>query len=172
MAGIPAFRGVPHPSEYGEVREFMRERVGEFIQGKAWVHIVDPMTVVTTTNITAGTMVVDATPIWSGWARIQPVRNTVGVWRATNPTETRVVQFWLEDFPDDQAVDLRSGLRIVVNAEESADLNDPWLAQYQFVIDGGINSSQAWQRTVDTRVDLEGRPNYDMSLWPRSSGVC
>jgi hypothetical protein len=167
MAGLPKIGAPPYPSNFGAVKEYMRDKVEPFIEGKAWIHIVDPTTQTVVRDWEAGTSEVTIIPIWSGWARVQPIRNTVNSWRATNPTTTRVVQFWVE-FPDDIVIDLqKAGLRIAIENLPDDDNNDPWLAEYQYVILGGLNSSQAWQRTIDTQVDLENRPNYDMSAWPK-----
>lgn len=166
MAGLPAIGTPPHPSDYAAVREYMEPKVKPFIQGKAWIHIIDPTLIDVYNDIPAGTTTVTGDPIWSGWARVQPLRNTVSTWRATNPTTTRIVQFWPDEFPVEQQIDLaKAGLRIAIEA--LGDNNDPWLAEYQYVIVGGINSTQAWQRTLDTQVDLENRPNYAYTGWPK-----
>ncbi|HET7741053.1 MAG TPA: hypothetical protein VFL67_10430, partial [Mycobacterium sp.] len=115
-------------------------------------------------DIAAGTQSITVTPTWSGWARIQPLRNTVSTWRASNPTTTRIVQFWVDD-PETLTIDFKPGLRFAVDTVVTS--NDPSLSRYLYVTLGGINSSQAWQRTVDTQVDLENRPNYDMAAWPK-----
>lgn len=168
MAALPKV-GIPHPADNAAMREFMRPRVMPFIETtdegdpKPWIHIIDPTLIETATDIKAGTMtVINDGRVWSGYARIQPIRNTVNSWRATNPTTTRIVQFWVE-FPDEQEIDLRPGLRIAVEFGG----NDPWLTEYQYVVVGALNSSQAWQRTIDTQVDLENRPDYDMTDWPK-----
>jgi hypothetical protein len=143
----------------------MRPKVRPFYQGKAWVHLIDPTTIVRgPMDIAAGTTSISVTPVWSGWARVQPLRNTVSTWRASNPTTTRIVQFWVDD-PETVTVDFKPGLRFAVDPE--IETNDPSHSQYLYVTLGGINSSQAWQRTVDTQVDLENRPNYDMTAWPK-----
>lgn len=170
MGALPKIAVAPHPSHYSETREYMREQVMAFIQGdstdphddKAWIHVIDPSTITSTLNVDTGVMTVSAYPVWSGYARIQPIRNSVTTWRATNPTSTRIVQFWV-DFPDRQVIDFKPGLRIAVERGG----NDPWLTEYQYTVVGALNSTQAWQRTVDTQVDLENRPNYDMSTWPK-----
>jgi len=167
MAGLPKIGPPPHPSQYAALREYMRPKILPFIQAKAWIHIIDPAIVKVTNNITAGTSTWEGQPSWSGWARVQPIRNTVQTWRATNPTTTRIVQFWPEDFPVDQKLDQKPGLRIAIENLTEGENNDPWLSEYQYVIIGALNSTQAWQRTIDTQVDLENRPAYDFSLWPK-----
>jgi hypothetical protein len=173
MAGLPKVGPPPHPSRFKELAAYMRPHVEAFIKGKAWIHIIDPAQTVVERDWENGTSTVTPSILWSGWARVQPLRNTVSTWRATNPTTTRIVQFWPEDWPDEIAVDLqKAGLRIAVeDLGDADDNNDPWLAEYLYVILGGINSSQAWQRTIDAQADLENRPNYDMASWPKPPTV-
>jgi hypothetical protein len=167
MGALPKLTFAPRPDKLSAMRDFMKPHVMPFIQAEdvediGWIHIIDPTQIVTNTNIAAGTMTVDVTPIWSGYARIKPIRNSVSTWRATNPTTTRIVQFWTE-FPEDQTVDLKPGLRIAVEFGGT----DPWLTEYLYTIVGAINGSASWQRTIDAQTDLENRPNYDMSAWPK-----
>ena len=164
MASLPRVTAVPDPSDYAAVAAFMRPRIRPFVEGKEWVHLIDPTQTVTSLNKAQGTQTVTVTPVWSGWARIQPLRNTVSTWRASNPTTTRIVQFWVDD-PETLQLDFRPGLRFAVDDVVTA--NDPAHSLYLYVILGGINSSQAWQRTIDTQVDLENRPNFDMAAWPK-----
>lgn len=171
MASLPKIGTVPHPSQRGATRDFMKDKIMPFIQSEdpedvGWIHIIDPTTITTNMNVDAGTYVVNATPSWSGYARIQPIRNSVSTWRATNPTSTRIVQFWV-DFPEDQVIDLKPGMRIAVELAG----NDEWLTKYEYTIVGAINSTSAWQRTIDAQTDLENRPQYDMSAWPKPGEV-
>ncbi len=174
MASLPRVSPAPHPTDFKAVQEFMRPKVMPFINPddegnvKGWIHILDPQLETRDMDVNAGTYVVTNTPIWSGNARIQPIRNTVQTWRASNPTTTRVVQFWVE-FPPELEIDLKPGLRIAVEIGG----NNPWLTEYQYVVIGSMNSSHAWQTTIDTQTDLENRPNYDMSTWPKPvDGPC
>jgi len=48
MPSLPKIATPPYPSDFGAVAEFMRPKVREFYQGKAWVHLIDP------TSITRG----------------------------------------------------------------------------------------------------------------------
>lgn len=165
MGALPKITAAPHPSDFQAVAEYMRPKVRAYYEGKEWVHLIDPTTIVKgPLNMETGERTITVTPIWSGWARVQPLRNTVNAQRATNPTTTRIVQFWVDD-PETVTVDFRPGLRFAVDG--LVDANDPSHVRYQYVTLGGINSSQAWQRTVDTQIDLENRPNYDMSTWPK-----
>lgn len=167
MASLPRVTAAPHPKNFKEVQEFMRPKVMPFIEPdedgkvKGWIHLLDPTLETRVMDVKAGTYVVQNAPIHSCFARIQPIRNTVSTWRASNPTTTRMVQFWIE-FPPELDIDVKPGLRIAVEVAG----NDPWLTKYQYVVLGALNSAQAWQRTIDAQVDLENRPNYDMSAWP------
>jgi len=150
-----------NPWDATAVREFMRPFVEPWFKKQAWVHIIDPLQKVVATNFETGVTTVTVTPLWSGWARVQPLRTALNSKQPYNATTTRVIQFWI-DFPaDGTEPDLRAGLEIAV---ESGG-NDPALQRHQFVLTGAINSNQAWQRTIETVVNFESRPNYDMSHW-------
>lgn len=142
----------------------MRPIVRPYYKGKAWVHLIDPTQTTVVRDWETGTSIVTPMIAWSGWARVQPIRNTVSTWRATNPTTTRVIQFWVED-PETLRQDYRPGLRFAV--DPAVEINDPGLYEYLYVVLGGLNSTQAWQRTIDTQADLENRPDYDMADWPK-----
>lgn len=148
-------------------REFMRPLLAPWIH-QAWVAIVDPLQkVVVRDDITGAVTSVTIEPIWTGWSRVQPLRTALNVKKAVNSTTTRVIQFWV-DFPVDQTIpDIRPGLEIVV----MDGLNDPFLTEYEYLVTGSENSSMAWQRTIETVVNLEGRPNYDTSAWPQKPVV-
>lgn len=160
MPGIPSFAS-PNPTNAPAFAEWMKPAVEPWIDNQAWIHLIDPDDINTTYDPATG-MTATVEPIWSGWSRIQPIRNSVNSFRQANPTTTRIVQFWVE-FPKDEDIpDFRSGLRIAVQN----GVNDPYLELYQYIIVGSMNSSLAWQRTIDTVVDTESRPNYDMTDWP------
>lgn len=149
------------PWDAPAVAEFMRPFVEPWFKSQAWVHIIDPLERVIDSDIDTGATTVLVEPIWSGWARVQPLRTALNSKQPYNSTTTRVIQFWI-DFPKDKVEpDLRAGLEIVVED----GVNDPSLELYQFVLTGAINSQAAWQRTIETVVNFESRPNYDMSNW-------
>lgn len=154
------------PWDAPALAEFMRPFIEPWFKKQAWVHIIDPQTRVVNTDFDTGITTVELTPIWSGYARVQPLRTALNSKQPYNATTTRVVQFWI-DFPKDNVEpDLRPGLEIAVED----GVNDPALERHQFVITGAINGQDAWQRTIETVVNFESRPNYNMALWPKPPG--
>lgn len=156
---IPVFE----PWDAPAVAEFMRPLVEPWFKEQAWVHIVDPQERLVESNFENGITTVLVEPIWSGWARIKPLRTALNSKQPYNATTTRVVQFWIEFPKDQEEPDLRAGLEIAV----ADGVNDPALTRHQFVISGAINGSDAWQRTIETVVNFESRPNYNMTDWPK-----
>lgn len=146
------------------VRDFMRPIVEPWIE-QAWIAIVDPTAkTVTQNSVTGVTTDVSITPLWTGYARVQPLRTDITVKKAVDSTTQRTVQFWPSAWPEDgPAPDLRPGLEIVVMDGK----NDPGLEEYKYLIVGSLNSSMAWQRTINTVVNEESRPDYDTSGWPQ-----
>lgn len=143
--------------------EFIRPLLQPWMH-QAWCAVLDPTTRTETDNeVTGETESTSITPIYTGWFRVQPLRTNVGVKKAIDSTTQRTVQFQTQDFPADGALpDFKPGYEIVVMYGK----NDPYLELYRYVVTGAVNSSMAWQRTVATLVNLESRPNYDMSDWP------
>jgi hypothetical protein len=133
---------------------------------QAWVTIVNPLTRVTVKNTfgaVTGVTVAASDLVWTGFARVQPLRTAVTVKRAIDSTTNRTTQFQLIDFPKDGLVpDIKPGYEIVVLDGN----NDPLLTKYQYYVTGSENASMAWQRTVETTVNQETRPNYDITGWP------
>lgn len=134
---------------------------------QAWIAIVNPLTRVETENdygaVTGVTIPVDDL-VWVGYARVQPLRTAITLKRAIDSTTTRTTQFQLIDFPKDGNVpDIRAGFEIVVMDGH----NDPLLENYQYYVTGSENSSMAWQRTVETTVNQESRPDYVTTGWPQ-----
>lgn len=156
-----------NPWDAEAVAEFMRPYVEPWFKEQAWVHIVDPTLKEKITDWETGETIVVLDPIWSGWARIKPLRTALNSKQPYNATTTRVVQFWI-DFPKDELEpDLRPGLEFAVED----GVNDPALTRHQFVITGAINGNDAWQRTVETVVNFESRPNYNMTNWPKPDTI-
>lgn len=142
-------------------REFMRPLVTPWIR-QAWIAIIDPTTkTITEDEVTGAIEDVEIEPIWTGYSRVQPLRTDVTIKKAIDSTTQRTVQFWI-DFPADGEIpDIKPGLEIVV----VQGLNDPYLELYKYLVVGSLNSSMAWQRTINTIVNEESRPNYDTSGW-------
>jgi hypothetical protein len=125
-------------------------------KNQAYGILIDPKKAKTVTNIQAGTRTVIQVPIGSGPMRIQPIKTDLTARNQTNDTTTRPVQFWL-DFPDLGTIpDIYPGLEIVVTNGG----NDPYSVNYQYSVTGAMNSSMAWQRTVNTITNMESRPSY------------
>lgn len=161
MVAFPTFRHVD-ATDADSMAEFMRPLIEPWFKQQAWVHLLNPKDRVTDTNWETGKTEALWEPVWSGWARVKPLRTALNSKRAVNDTTTRVVQFWV-DFPKDSTIgDIAPGWEIAVHD----GLNDPQLRNYQYYVTGAINGSDAWQRTIETVVDLESRPNYDFSKWP------
>lgn len=151
------------PSNAPAVAEFMRPYVEPWFKKQAWVHIIDPTRRISDTDFSSGITTTVLDPVWSGWSRVKPLRTALNSKQPYNATTTRVVQFWI-DFPKDRKEpDLMAGFEIAVES----GVNDPALTRHQFVITGAINGSDAWQRTIETVVNFESRPNYDMTNWPK-----
>lgn len=160
-----AFPSIPkfEPADVDAWAEFMKPHVQPWFR-QAWCAVIDPTQRTETDDpITGVTESVQIAPIYTGWFRVQPIRTNINVKKAIDSTTQRVVQFQTVDFPKDLMLpDLKPGLEIAVMWGK----NDPYLELYKYVITGSLNSSMAWQRTIDTTVNLESRPNWDMSSWP------
>lgn len=134
---------------------------------QAWVAIVNPETRIKVDNgfgaITSVTVPAEDL-VWVGWARVQPLRTSIFLKRAVDSTTTRTTQFQLLGFPADGDVpSIRAGFEVVVMDGG----RDPFLTEYQYYVTGAQNSSMAWQRTVETTVNQEIRPDYDTTGWPQ-----
>lgn len=103
-------------------------------------------------------------PYWHGAARIQPIRRNLDSKETTNDTQRRTVEFQLSWAKDGAIPDVRPGHQIIV----SNGGNNQLLTQHQYVITGMLNSSQAWNCTIFTDVNLEAKPNYSIGdpLYP------
>lgn len=116
------------------------------------IQIVDPNigdgTFNPITNVISGG---EPVVLWQGKARIQHMRAPQSIAGSFENSEIRNVRFKIPlsaDIPDD--VPIREGLQIyVVDGGE-----DRILEQYHYVVKSGINSSLAWNRTIETSVDL------------------
>lgn len=160
MVAFPTLTTVPYADVDGYA-ELLRPLVTPWIQ-QAWVAIIDPTTRTETENPATGLITgVTATPVYTGWSRIQPLRTALNVKRAVDTTTSRTVQFWIGYTKDGTLPDIKPGFEVVVMDGG----NDPKLTKYQYVVTGSQNSSAAWQRTIETTVNMESRPDYDTSGW-------
>lgn len=145
------------------LKEFMRPIVAPWLR-QAWCAIVDPLQKNVVDDPVTGVITsVTVDPIWTGFMRVKALRTDVTVKKAVNSTTQRVVQFQPVDFADVFPIDVRAGLEIVV----MDGLNDPWLEEYRYLVAGSLNSSEAWNRTINCFVNEESRPDYDTSGWPQ-----
>lgn len=87
--------------------------------------------------------------LWSGPARIQPIRTPLDAQQPYGETTIAAMRFQI---PIDALQDgvIHKGLRIyITNAGE-----DPALTELQFAVRRAINSSFAWIRTIECEVDM------------------
>lgn len=167
---LVAFPTVPN-LPIGDVvgyREFMRVQLEPWIK-QAWAAIIDPQSrVVDRDPVTGVVNSVTVTPLHVGWFRVQPLRTALNQKKAIDSTTTRTHQFWPLDFPADESLpDIKPGFEIIVMDGG----NDPYLELYKYVVTGSSNSSMAWNRTIETVVNLESRPDYDTTGWPPKPGA-
>lgn len=108
----------------------------------------------------------DAAFVWTGWARVQPYRREIAVAVPADPTVTQTYRFQV-DFTKDGVIPLiRSGYRIIALPESLGNIPqpDPQISDYEHVVNSAVNSSLAWQRTIETITNLERRPDYEFGL--------
>jgi hypothetical protein len=156
--GLPAYNT---PVDVRAIAEEYRPALMEWlVQGTAIV--IDP----TQDVKLAGTLAAGPTarnivrfPLYWGDTRIQPRRAALDSRQLVNDTSTRRVDFWFDYPMDEEIPDIRPGYQIVVTDGG----NDPYLRLYQYMVTGAINSSMAWQRSVQTVADLEREPDYEWS---------
>jgi hypothetical protein len=108
-----------------------------------------------------GTYLRDKSPlafVWDGMARVQPYRREVPAAAVANPTTNQSVRFQV-DFSEDGAIpDMKTGYRILVL--DDVEIPDPYISEYEHVVNSALNSSMAWIRTIETQVNTETRANY------------
>lgn len=135
---------------------------------QAWGAILNPLTRVVVDNSVTGAItsvtVKPADLLYVGWLRVQPLRTALNQKRAIDSTTTRTHQFWPLDFPMGGTLpDIKPGFEVIVMDGG----NDPHLEDYKYVVTGATNSSMAWNRTIETVVNLEARPDYNTTGWPQ-----
>ena len=127
--------------------------------------------------------------VWSGRARYQPYRKDIAVPQVTDPTTTATARFQVDFGDDGQLPEIKTGYRVwVVPADklgtqlfpgetlwplddlfpggESSTSGlaypDPYVSLYDHAVTSSMNSSMAWIRTIETIVNTEARPNYNV----------
>lgn len=102
------------------------------------------------------------TVLWSGQARVQHLSMNRTPEVAYSQTDIRGIRIQL---PYDAELGLiRKGLQVIVTDGGS----DPVLEQLGFVVKSSINSSYAWNRTIECDVDLKSVSN---STWSGIAGT-
>lgn len=102
------------------------------------------------------------TVIWSGQARVQHLKNDSMPVVGYSQTDIKGIRIQL---PYDAELGLiRKGLQIIVTDGGS----DPVLEQLGFVITSSVNSSYAWNRTIECEVDLKSVAD---STWSSIAGT-
>lgn len=149
------------PFEYADadaIAEFMRPWLEPWMH-QAYAVLTDPTrTFRGEYDVDTDTQTIIPYVAWHGPCRVQPIRTDLNSIRPVNDSTTRAVQFWLP-FPKDQTIpDVRPGFMFAVTDGG----NDPYLELYDYSVVGSLNSSMAWQRTVNTVTDLELRPDWNI----------
>ena len=104
----------------------------------------------------------EPTVIWQGPARIQHLAVPSQVEVGYDATSIRRIRLQLPMDPDLGFV--RKGLQVVV-IDGGSDVE---LEQLQFIVTGAVNSSYAWNRTIDCEVDLK---SVAESTWSGIAGT-
>ena len=148
--------------DFSAIKDSMGGVLAGWLNGH--IQIIDPNTSEATWNPYTNTETGgEPTIIWSGPARIHPIRskNTMTVDYGYSETAIHGVRFMV---PVDRAAGfIRKGLQVIVTNGG----NDYELEQLQFTIISAINSSHTWFRTIEARVDVKSIAN---STWSGISG--
>jgi len=111
------------------------------------------------TNSFSGT----STDLYTGPARIQPVSNVTETPEEYNPTALQSVRVVLPlnkntlEGSDGVVPDIRPNDKMIVTASP----HNAQLEKFSYMVIGVLNSSNAWERTLLCRVDLELDPTND-----------
>jgi hypothetical protein len=104
--------------------------------------------------------------VWDGMARVQPYRREVPAAAVGNPTTNQSVRFQVDFERDGLIPDILTGFRVLVL--DDVELPDPYISEYEHIVNSALNSSMAWVRTIETQVNTEARPTYNIE--PNGSG--
>lgn len=133
--------------DVGAISEELRESVYRWFRGR--IQIVDPNISETVydkwTNIGGDSQ---ATILWEGIARIQPIRTPLDAREPMGETTIAAVRFQIP-IEAMGGAPIRKGLRVVITDPGE----DPSLVHYQYVVRRAINSSMAWNRTIECEMD-------------------
>lgn len=157
LVGFPSSAPFGYADADG-MAEFIRPWLEPWMK-QAYAVLVDPTRQFSQYDVDTDEQIVVPYVVWFGDVRVQPLRTDLNSIRSVNDSTTRPVQFWLP-FPKDNVVpDVRPGFQFAVTDGG----NDPMLTKYMYSVTGSMNSSMAWQRTVNTITDMELRPDWDVS---------
>lgn len=98
--------------------------------------------------------------VWAGMARVQPYRREVPAAAVGNPTTNQSVRFQIDFSKDGIIPDIKTGWRVLVLTD--VEIPDPYISEYEHVVNSALNSSLAWVRTIETQVNTESRPTYQI----------
>lgn len=153
LVDFPSIGAFHYPKE--DVANLVRPIIEDFTnQGE--VFIVDRSKAFKDYDVDTGALVIVPWLVYSGPARIQPLRTDLNSKIVANDTTIRAVQFWIDYPMDGEIPDVRPGFEVVVTDGG----NDQYLQFYEYIVTGAMNSSMAWNRTIGTSVNLESRPDY------------
>ena len=133
------------------ISQEMRKAVRQFQTAK--IVIIDP-------RITEDLPVI----VWSGMACVQPYRKDLSSPQVGNPTVVATVRFQVDFEEDGPLPDIETNFQVYVLPQELSGLDYPdvYISEYAHIVTSAMNSSLAWQRTIETTVNTESRPNYNI----------
>ena len=129
----------------------------------AQIEIFEPTTATQVYNATTNTWTVTSNPVYTGPARVQPISltGTVGSESSDyNPSLFQNVKIQISNGrntlagSDGKIPDIRTNYQIRVTSSPY----DPTLEKFVFVATSVLNSSNAWERTIVCKVDIELDP--------------
>lgn len=102
--------------------------------------------------------------VWSGMARVQPYRKDLSSPQVANPTVVATVRFQVDFDQDGPLPDIETNFQVYVLPQELSGLTYPdvYISEYAHIVTSAMNGSLAWQRTIETTVNTESRPNYNI----------
>ncbi len=129
----------------------------------AQIEIFEPTTSTQVYNPTTNTWTVTSVPVWTGPARVQPIGltgNTGFEGSDYNPSLFQNVKIQISNGrntlagSDGEIPDIRTNYQIRVTSSPY----DSTLEKFVFVVTSVLNSSNAWERTLLCKVDVELDP--------------
>lgn len=144
-------RSIIHPKFFEHNRQIDRDLM------LADVEIFDPNAVDSTYNAATNSWTSQRDIVWTGKARLQPVRTASNRANTLNPTSIQELEVHI-DFSGNTLAgfvgvmpDVRPGFQIFVTASPC----DTTLQNYILVVRGSVNSSNPWHKMLYCEVDQE-----------------